>query len=173
MSADKIDERVFVRDEEISIPPPPRPESFDPVEAPEALEGTVPDGPTRDVPLGTILGARSGDKGGNANVGFWAQTPEAYLWMQDFLTSDRIRELYPEARDLVVDRYELPNLLSMNFVIRGLLGEGVAASLRPDPQAKMLGEELRGITVPKPQPACRPPTKKASPTGISNPPISW
>ena len=102
------------------------------------------------MPLGTLLGARSGDKGGNANVGFWARTPEAYLWMADFLTPDRIRELYPEAHDLVVDRYELPNMLSLNFVIRGLLGEGVSASLRPDPQAKMLGEEIRGVTVPIP-----------------------
>ncbi len=150
VSADKIEERVIVRGEEISIPPPPCTESFDPIEAPEPLSGSVPTGPTRDVPLGTILGARSGDKGGNANVGFWARTPEAYLWMRTFLTPDRIRDLYPEAADLVIDRFELPNMLSMNFVIRGLLGEGVAASLRPDPQAKMLGEELRGITVPIP-----------------------
>ena len=49
-----------------------------------------------------------------------------------------------------MERYELPNLLALNFIIRGLLGEGVSASLRPDPQAKMLGEELRGMTVPIP-----------------------
>ena len=67
------------------------------------------------------------------------------------LTPERIAELYPEAADLVIDRYELPNFLAVNFVVRGLLGEGVAASLRPDPQAKMLGEELRGrkVEIPK------------------------
>jgi hypothetical protein len=107
----------------------------------------MPGGPTRDAPLGAILGARSGDKGGNANVGFWAQSPEAYLWMTEFLTPARIRELYPEARDLEVERFDLPSFLAVNFVIHGLLGEGVSASLRPDPQAKMLGEEIRAKTV--------------------------
>jgi len=150
VSSEKIDERVFIRDETISIPPPPRPESFEPIPAPSPLPGELPGGPTRDVPLGTIVGARSGDKGGNANVGFWALTPEAYLWMADFLTSERIPELYPEAQGLEVSRYELPNMLSLNFVIHGLLGEGVSASLRPDPQAKMLGEELRSVRVPIP-----------------------
>ena len=150
VSSEKIDERVFVGGEAIEVPPPPRPESFQPVPAPRPPAGKPPSGPTRQVPLGTILGARSGDKGGNANVGFWARTPEAYLWMSDFLTPDRIRELYPAARGLEVDRFELPNLLALNFVVRGLLGEGVSASLRPDPQAKMLGEELRGMAVPIP-----------------------
>jgi hypothetical protein len=71
--------------------------------------------------------------------------------MAEFLTAERIREMYPEARDLEVERFELPNMLSLNFVIRGLLGEGVSASLRPDPQAKMVGEELRGVRVPIPE----------------------
>jgi hypothetical protein len=135
----------------VRIPPPSRPDSFEPIPAPKPPAGEVAAGPTRTVPLGAVLGARSGDKGGNANVGFWARTPEAYLWMADFLTTERIREMYPEARDLRVERFELPNLLSLNFVIHGLLGEGVSASLRTDPQAKMLGEELRGISVPVPE----------------------
>jgi len=113
--------------------------------------GTSPAGPTRIAPIGSVLGARSGDKGGNANVGFWARTPEAYLWMTEFLTPARIRQLYDEARDLEVERFEFPNMLSINFVIHGLLGEGVSASLRTDPQAKMLGEELRGMRVPIPE----------------------
>ena len=112
--------------------------------------GEVPSGPTREVALGVVAGARSGDKGGNANVGFWVRSAAAYLWMQDFLTTERIRDLYPEARELRIERYELPNMLSLNFVIHGLLGDGVAASLRPDPQAKMLGEELRAKRVPVP-----------------------
>jgi hypothetical protein len=151
VSSDKIDERVLIGKEVVSIPPPPRPDSFDPIPAAKPPAGEVPSGPTRNAPLGAVLGARSGDKGGNANVGFWALTPEAYLWMADFLTPERIQEIYPEARDLRVERFELPNLLSVNFVIHGLLGEGVSASLRTDPQAKMLGEELRGIRVPIPE----------------------
>jgi hypothetical protein len=151
VSSGKISERVIINGEAIAVPPPPRAASFTPPPAPVPPEGSVPSGPTRQVPLGTLVGARSGDKGGNANVGFWAPTPEAYRWMVDFLTPERIKELYPEARGLEVERFELPNILSLNFVIHGLLGEGVSASLRPDPQAKMLGEELRGVSVPIPE----------------------
>ncbi len=151
VASEKINERVFVSGQEIAIPPPPRPESFEPIPAPESPAGKVPSGPTREAPLGTLVGARSGDKGGNANVGFWARTPEVYRWMADFLTPERIKELYPEARSLEVERFEFPNILSLNFIIHGLLGEGVSASLRPDPQAKMLAEELRGVSVPIPE----------------------
>src|SRR5262249_20060713 len=99
---------------------------------------------------GKICGARSGDKGGNANVGVWVRTPDAYRWLAHFLTPERVRALLPEARELAVDRFELPNLLAMNFVVHGLLGDGVAASLRSDPQAKSLGEYLRAKIVPIP-----------------------
>jgi len=102
-----------------------------------------PADPTRRAPLGLICGARSGDKGGNANVGLWARRPEAYEWLRDHLDVARLRELLPEAADLEVRRYELPNLHALNFVVVGLLGLGVAASTRPDPQAKGLGEYLR------------------------------
>ena len=100
-------------------------------------------GTTRRAPLGLVAGARSGDKGGNANVGVWARTPQAYEWLRAELTTERFRELLAEAAGLRVDRYELPNLLALNFVVVGLLGRGVAASARPDPQAKGLGEYIR------------------------------
>lgn len=103
------------------------------------------------VPLGTIAGARSGDKGGNANVGFWVHRIEEYHWLEQYLTPDRLRTLMPEAEGLEIDRYELPNLLALNFVVHGLLGEGVSSSTRTDPQAKSLGEFLRArwVDVPK------------------------
>ena len=66
------------------------------------------------------------------------------------LTPERLRQLLPEARGLAVDGYPLPNLLAINFVIRGLLGEGVSSSTRPDPQAKSLGEFLRSRVVDVP-----------------------
>ncbi|HEY0936270.1 MAG TPA: acyclic terpene utilization AtuA family protein [Trebonia sp.] len=94
-------------------------------------------------PLGRVCAARSGDKGGNANVGLWARDPAGYGWLRGYLTVERLRELLPEARDLEIRRFELPNLHALNFVITGLLGEGVASSTRPDPQAKGLGEYLR------------------------------
>jgi hypothetical protein len=100
-------------------------------------------GPTERAPLGTLCAARSGDKGGNANVGIWTRDPAAYPWLRDYLTVERLRTLLPESAPLEVRRFELPNLSALNFVIVGLLGEGVASSTRPDPQAKGLGEYLR------------------------------
>ncbi|CAN5738544.1 DUF1446 domain-containing protein [soil metagenome] len=106
--------------------------------------------PTERRPLGVVAGARSGDKGGNANVGLWARSEPAYDWLRRFLNIDKLRELMPEAAALAIDRYELPNLLAVNFVIRGLLGEGVSSSTRTDPQAKSLGEFLRAKLVDVP-----------------------
>jgi hypothetical protein len=108
------------------------------------------DAETVTVPLGRLCGARSGDKGGNANVGFWVRDRAAYPWLRAYLTAGRLRTLLPEAAGLDIQRFELPNLGAVNFVIAGLLGEGVAASVRPDPQAKGLGEYLRSrsVTVP-------------------------
>jgi hypothetical protein len=105
----------------------------------------------RRVPLGRVVGARSGDKGGDANLGVWARTPAGFDWLRDFLTVERLRVLLPETAPLPVDRYELPNLNALNFVVHGLLGEGVAASTRFDPQAKALGEWLRSRVVDVPE----------------------
>ena len=113
------------------------------VTPPKAPDVRVPDGPTERLPLGTVFGARSGDKGGNANLGVWARSDAGYAWLAHYLTIEQFRELMGEARNLEVQRYELPNLRSVNFVIAGLLGEGVASSTRIDPQAKSLGEYLR------------------------------
>jgi hypothetical protein len=102
------------------------------------------------VPFGRVFGARSGDKGGNANVGVWARNEEAYGFLDGFLTVERFRELVPEVRGLDVRRYGLANLLAVNFVVMGLLGEGVSSSTRIDPQAKGLGEWLRARVVDLP-----------------------
>ena len=106
--------------------------------------------PTVAVPLGAVCGARSGDKGGNANVGLWTRRVDAYAWLRAYLTVQRFRELVPEAAELDIDRYELPNLHALNFVVKGLLGDGVASSVRFDPQAKGLGEYVRSRIVEVP-----------------------
>jgi hypothetical protein len=103
------------------------------------------------VPLGRVAGARSGDKGGNANVGVWVRSDAAFAWLDAFLTVERLKRLLPEAAPLEVRRHALPNLRALNFEIVGLLGEGVAASVRPDPQAKSLGEWLRSREVDVPE----------------------
>jgi hypothetical protein len=109
------------------------------------------------VPLGTFVHARSGDKGGDANVGLWVGGPRDGLrdqrvaWLLHLVTPGHVRQLIPEASDLEVEVYPLPNLGGVNVVIRGLLGDGVAASTRFDPQAKALGEWLRSRFVHVPQ----------------------
>jgi hypothetical protein len=122
---------------------------------PFALPEPLPFGETRRVPLGLIAGARSGDKGGAANVGVWVRTEAQWRWLVHTLTVDRLRELLPETADLPVTRHVLPNLWAVNFVIDGILGQGVAYQARFDPQAKGLGEWLRSRTIDIPVELCK------------------
>ena len=109
--------------------------------------------------LGGLVGARSGDKGGNANVGLWVRAdgsdPEreraAVQWLIEWLTPDRVHELLPETAALPVQVFPLPNLGAVNVVIHGILGRGVADSDSLDPQAKGLGEQLRARIVEIPR----------------------
>lgn len=137
---------------QVAIPPTLSERSSQPMAAAAAATAIVPPaGPTRRVPLGTVFGARSGDKGGNANVGLWARDVRGYAWLASQLTVERLRQLVPEAAGLEVRRFELPNLWALNFVLVGLLGEGVASSVRFDPQAKSLGEYVRSRIVELPE----------------------
>jgi len=111
----------------------------------------VPGGPTRRAPLGALFGARSGDKGGNANVGLFARSAEAYAWLEANVTVERMAQLLPDAAGLEIRRYAFPNIWSLNFVVVGLLEEGVAASSRQDGQAKSLGEYVRAKIVDLPE----------------------
>ena len=108
------------------------------------------------VPLGRLVGARSGDKGGDANIGVWipSAVPDpdaAYAWLCDWMDEDRIRELLPECVGLRIDIHSLANLRALNIVIHGLLGRGVSENARLDPQAKGLGEHLRSRWAPIPE----------------------
>jgi hypothetical protein len=150
VSARAVEERAVVDGEPIPVAPAPAGGAFTPPAPPRAPAVRPPSGPTRRAPLGAIFGARSGDKGGNANLGVWARTPEAFAWLEAFLDVERLRQLLPETRPLPVDRFAFPHLLALNFVVHGLLGQGVAASLRSDPQAKTLGEYLRARWVDLP-----------------------
>jgi hypothetical protein len=98
---------------------------------------------TKRVPLGTIAAARSGDKGGNANIGVWVRTDAQWRWLVHALTTQQLRQLLPETENLTVTRTVLPSLRAVNFVIESILGQGVAYHARFDPQAKGLGEWLR------------------------------
>lgn len=132
------------------VAPPDETRGLEAVSAP-ALPAPLPPGPTRRVPLGRVALARSGDKGGDANIGVWVRTEEAWRWLAHALTEEALRTLLPETRGLTVHRYALPNLRALNFVVEGLLGEGVSSSTRFDPQAKALGEWLRARHVDIPE----------------------
>ncbi|WP_330184463.1 DUF1446 domain-containing protein [Nocardia sp. NBC_01503] len=122
----------------------PAGETLELAEVPEpALPQPLPPGETKRVPLGAIALARSGDKGGNANIGVWVRTDEQWRWLVHALTVDELRLLLPETAKLPITRHVLPNLRAINFIVEGLLGEGVAYQARFDPQAKGLGEWLR------------------------------
>lgn len=152
VSASAVEQRVVLQSgETIAIEPTHPPSAFEKPSAPPAPTGARPEGPFETLPLGSVVGARSGDKGGNANLGVWTESDAAYLWLEDFLTVARLKELLPETRALEVERYLLPNIRAVNFLVKGLLGDGVAASLRSDPQAKTLGEYLRAKVVPVPR----------------------
>ncbi|MEE4492249.1 acyclic terpene utilization AtuA family protein [Streptomyces sp. BE230] len=122
--------------------PAARTQVLEEVEQPE-LPAPLAAGPTRTAPLGLVAGARSGDKGGDANVGVWVSGDEAWRWLAHELTVERFRALLPETAGLTVVRHVLPNLRALNFTVHGLLGEGVAAQHRFDSQAKAVGEWLR------------------------------
>ena len=107
------------------------------------LPEPLPAGTTQRAPLGRIAAARSGDKGGSANVGVWVRTDEQWRWLANTLTVELLKQLLPETADLPVTRHLLPNLRAVNFVIEEILGQGVAYQARFDPQAKGLGEWLR------------------------------
>jgi hypothetical protein len=128
-------------------------------QAEPALAPSVP-APRADelvgAPLGEIVHARSGDKGGDANLGVWVRDRAAWDWLRSTLTVDELRRLLPETRGLEISRHELPNLGAVNFLVRGLLGTGATSTLRLDSQAKALGEWLRSRSIKVPRSLVRP-----------------
>ena len=143
ISLENARQKVVIRAEEFNIDPVYSKHDI-PVPEPPVVEiPPVPEGPTVSAPLGRLYAARSGDKGGNANLGIWGKTPQSYAFLKEFLTVERLKELLTDMAHYDIERYELPNLFALNFYIKGVLGDGVSASLRMDPQAKTLGEYLR------------------------------
>lgn len=145
--ADLVPQYVVLRGGERTVIDSVAPSGVTEVTGEVGPEATVPQGATTRAPLGRIFGARSGDKGGNANVGIFARSDQAWAWLDEYLSVEELQRLLPETAPLKVERYRLPALRSLNFVIHDLLEEGVAASSRQDAQAKGLGEWLRSRVV--------------------------
>jgi hypothetical protein len=139
---------VTVNQRELQVEHPPIRAHEEPAVDPPHHPAAKATGVTRTIRLGELVGARSGDKAGNANVGFWVQRPEHYHWLVELLSIEQVQAWLADSDySGLVQRYEFPRLLAINFVIEGILGEGVAANLHPDPQAKCLGEFFRSQEV--------------------------
>ncbi len=145
---------VTVDGETVEVPPTVAARAataVDPGRLPEVAASALAGDDVVVAPIGRVVGARSGDKGGDANLGVWARNDTTYAWLDAFLTTERLQGLLPETVGLTVERYRLPNLRAINFVLVGFLGEGVASSSKLDPQAKSLGEYFRAKLVPIPE----------------------
>ncbi len=111
------------------------------------------------VPLGDIAYARSGDKGNSANIGVIAYTQAGYDILLQKLTCDVVRQFFSPLGLSKITRYELPNLLALNFILEGALNGGGSRSLRLDAQGKALGQAILQLTLILPHnglAACRP-----------------
>ncbi len=150
ISQHRVTQKITIDGEEFSVDFVPSGASSPCPKAQEIPIPPVPSGNKVKIPIGRIYATRSGDKGGNANLGVWGKTPESYAFLKDFLTVSKLKELLKDLSSYEIERYEFPNLLAINFYIKGVLGEGVAASLRSDPQAKTLGEYLRAKVIEAP-----------------------
>jgi hypothetical protein len=127
----------------VEIAPPSVTETPSQPVHPEPTAPPVAPGSTRRGPLGTLAHARSGDKGGNSNVGIWVPDERAWPWLRDTLSTDELKRLIPETKDLDVVRHAFPHLRAVHFVLRGLLGTGGSSNLRVDPIGKAIGEYIR------------------------------
>jgi len=107
-------------------------------------------GPRFTVKVGVLAHARSGDKGNAANIGVLAYTPTAYDWLVNELTAERVKAHFAEVCQGAVERFELPNLHALNFVLHDVLGGGGSRSLRIDAQGKALGQGMLQLEIPAP-----------------------
>jgi hypothetical protein len=151
----------------IRITPPPR---FEDLKKRESYETAIPVemesfGPTVVARLGDVVLARSGDKGGNANIGFFVPTalPSSYSadsplytecwdWLRTHLTIPKLKEMFGESWSdkFHIERVEFPNIMAVHYVVYGVLGRGVSGSSRLDSFAKGMGDWLRDVEVDVP-----------------------
>lgn len=101
--------------------------------------------------LQNLVNVRSGDKGANANIGVIVQDPDNYDIVEQQLTEETVAEVYDEFLEGDVERYELPNLGALNFVLHEVLDGGGISSLRSDAQGKALCEALLQLDIEVPE----------------------
>jgi hypothetical protein len=106
--------------------------------------------PNASVPLLALAVGRSGDKGNNANIGIIARRAEYFPWLSAALTAEAVAAYFAHTGVSKVERYELPGLCALNFVLHDALGGGGVASLRIDPQGKAYGQRALEMRIPVP-----------------------
>ena len=102
------------------------------------------------VPLSRLAHTRSGDKGDTCNIGVIAWEPKFYPILVQEVTADRVKRHFGELVAGNVERYELPNLGALNFLLHGALGGGGTVSLRTDAQGKTFGAALLSMEIEAP-----------------------
>jgi hypothetical protein len=133
--------RVVLDDgHEIIINPPDQSATSPQPSHPEPKPAKVIDATLR--PLGEIAFARCGDKGGNSNIGIWAASEDAWPWLRSTLSTEKFRELFPDAGNKRISRHEFPHLKAVHFVVHGLFGNGGSSNLRVDQIGKAIGEYI-------------------------------
>ena len=116
-----------------------------------AIEDASDSGDTVEVPLAKIAHGRSGDKGNDSNIGIIARSPELYPVLREELTAENVRKYFDYLMDGEVERYDLPGIHALNFVLRDSLGGGGMNSLRNDPQGKAYAQILLDMPVRVPK----------------------
>lgn len=105
----------------------------------------------QQVELRLVAHARSGDKGNHANIGVIAYTPAGYQWLRDELTGERVASYFAKLQPSRVERFEMPRLGALNFVLYDVLAGGASLSLRIDTQGKLLATAIAALRLPRPQ----------------------
>ena len=102
------------------------------------------------ITLGQIAHARSGDKGNHANVGVVAYSPAGFEFLRRELTAERVGAFFAELGVTRVERFELPKVGALNFLLHNALAGGASQSLRIDTQGKLLGTAILELPLPAP-----------------------
>jgi hypothetical protein len=105
----------------------------------------------KTIPLSQIAHARSGDKGNHANIGVIAYTPDGFSYLRQTLTAERVAAYFAGLGPSRVERFELPRLWALNFVLYDALGGGASRSLRIDTQGKLLSTTIGELMLPRPE----------------------
>ena len=106
--------------------------------------------PPPPIRLSDLAHGRSGDKGNHANVAVIAYTPAGYDWLREHLSAERVREFFHRFGPSRVVRYEVPNVLALNFLLHDVLAGGASRSLRSDNQGKTLALALLKMPLDRP-----------------------